>query len=75
MERMEQELSDPQTRKVVANALAKAMGDTYDISLGVVETAANGARRSPATRSHLVRAAQSLGAKVIDEKEDVPDDE
>ena len=75
MERMEQELSDPQTRKVVANALAKAMGDTYDISLGVVETAANGTRRSPATRSHLVRAAQSLGAKVIDEKEDVPDDE
>ena len=75
MERMEQELSDPQTRKVVTNALAKAMGDTYDIRLEVVETAANGARRSPAVRSHLVRAAQSLGAKVIDEKEDVPDDE
>ena len=75
MERMEQELSDPQTRKVIANALAKALGDTYDISLGVVETAANGPRRSPAMRSNLVRAAQSLGAKVIDEKEDVPDDE
>ena len=75
MERMEQELSDPQTKKVIANALAKALGDTYDISLGVVETAANGSRRSPATRSHLVRAAQNLGAKVIDEKEDVADDE
>ena len=75
MERMEQELSDPQTKKVIANALAKALGDTYDISLGVVETAGNGPRRSPAMRSNLVRAAQSLGAKVIDEKEDVPDDE
>ena len=75
MERMEQELSDPQTKKVIANALAKALGDTYDISLGVVGTAANGPRRSPAMRSNLVRAAQSLGAKVIDEKEDVPDDE
>ena len=75
MERMEQELSDPQTNKVIANALAKALGDTYDISLGVVETAGNGPRRSPAMRSNLVRAAQSLGAKVIDEKEDVPDDE
>ncbi len=75
MERMEQELSDPQTRKVIANALAKALGDTYDISLGVVGTASNGPRRSPAMRSNLVRAAQNLGAKVIDEKEDVPDDE
>ena len=75
MERMEQELSDPQTKKVIANALAKALGDTYDISLGVVGTAANGPRRSPAMRSNLVRAAQNLGAKVIDEKEDVPDDE
>ena len=75
MERMEQELSDPQTKKVIANALAKALGDTYDISLGVVETAGNGPRRSPAMRSNLVRAAQSLGAKVIDEKEDVPRDE
>ncbi len=75
MERMEQELSDPQTRKVIAGALAKALGDTYDISLGVVETAANGPRRSPAMRSHLVRAAQNLGAKVIDEKEDDPHDE
>ena len=75
MERMEQELSDPQTRKVVTNALAKALGETYDITVDVVETAANGPRRNPATRSHLVRAAQNLGAKVIDEKEDVPDDE
>ena len=75
MERMEEELSDPQTRKVVTNALAKALGETYDISVGVVGTAANGPRRSPAMRSHLVRAAQSLGAKVIDEEEDVPDDE
>ena len=75
MERMEQELSDPQTRKVIANALEKALGDTYDISVGVVDKAANGPRRSPAMRSNLVRAAQSLGAKVIDEKEDVPHDE
>ncbi len=74
-ERMEQELKDPKVRKVVSNALAKALGETYDISVGVVGTAANGPRRSPAMRSHLVRAAQSLGAKVIDEKEDVPDDE
>ena len=75
MERMEQELSDPQTRKVLKNALAQALGGPYDISVGVVDTAANGPRLSPARRSHLVRAAQSLGAKVTDEKEDVPDDE
>ena len=75
MERMEEELSDPQTRKVLTTALAKALGGPYDVSVGVVESAANGPRRSPAMRSNLVRAAQSLGAKVIDEKEDVPDDE
>jgi hypothetical protein len=75
MERMEEELSDPQTRKVLTTALAKALGEPYDISVGVVGTAVNGPRRSPAMRSHLVRAAQNLGAKVIDEKEDVPDDE
>ena len=75
MERMEEELSDPQTRKVLNDALAKALGEPYDIGVGVVEGATNGPRRSPAVRSHLVRAAQNLGAKVIDEKEDVPDDE
>ena len=75
MERMEEELSDPQTRKVLTTALAKALGGLYDVSVGVVESAANGPRRSPAMRSNLVRAAQSLGAKVIDEKEDVSDDE
>ena len=75
MERMEEELSDPQTRKVLNDALAKALGEPYDIGVGVVDGAGNGPRRSPAMRSSLVRAAQNLGAKVIDEKEDVPDDE
>ncbi len=75
MERMEEELSDPQTQKVLKNALANALDGPHHIKVAVVGGGGNGPRQSPALRSHLVRAAQSMGAKVVAEKEEIPDDE
>ena len=75
MERMEEELQDPQTQKVLKTALSNALDGPYDIRVVMMAGGANGPRQSPAKRSHLVRAAQAMGAKVVAEKEVAPDDE
>ena len=70
MERMEEELQDPQSRKVLMDALAEALDGPIDIRLSVVEGRGNGPDQKVAQTSHLVRAAQAMGARVVDEKED-----
>ena len=70
MERMQEELDDPPTRKVVLEALANLMGREYDVKLSVLgEDSANGAS-SAADKSHLVRAALNMGATIVEERED-----
>ena len=75
MERMQEELEDPQTRKVLEDALAKALDGPHNIVVSVVEGRGNGPRQSASQRSHLVRAAQAMGARVVGEKEDEEHDE
>ena len=69
MERMQEELDDPPTRKIVLQALANVMGREYDVKLAVMgEDSANGAS-SAAEESHLVRAALNMGATIVEERE------
>ena len=70
VERVEQELSDPETRRAVQEVLARVMGSPYDVqvSLAAADNDATGRRAS--RRSQLVRAAQAMGARVVDEKEE-----
>ena len=75
MERMQEELEDPQTRKVLEDALAKALDGPHNIVVSVVEGRGNGPRQSASQRSHLVRAAQAMGARVVGEKEEEEHDE
>ena len=72
VERMEQELNDPETRRVVNEVFAKVMDDSYEIQPSLAATGANASQQSAAQRSHLVRAAQAMGARVVDEKEEEP---
>ena len=69
-ERMEQELDDPQTRRLVENAFATVLGDSYKIQVSEARGSDSRPRSNPAQRSHLVRAAIALGAQVSGEKED-----
>lgn len=75
MERMEEELSDSQTQKIIKNALEPSLEGNYDIKVGLVDGSPNGPQQNPATSSPLVRAALAMGAKVVGEKEEVTNDE
>ena len=69
MERMQEELDDPPTRKIVLQALANIMGREYDVKLTVLgEDSANGASGT-AEESHLVKAALNMGATIVEERE------
>ena len=70
MERMQEELADPQSRKVLREALQDALDGSYEIEVSATEGQLNGPRPSPSQRSHLVRAAQAMGAQVVAEKEE-----
>ena len=74
MERMQQELEDPKTRKTLGDTLAKALGGPHEIAVSVIEGRDNGPKQSPSQRSHLVRAAQAMGARVVGEKEEADDE-
>ena len=68
LERMEQELEDPQGMKMINDAVLKSLGASYQLKLTLAND--NGAASTPATtRSPLVRAALSMGARVIEERE------
>jgi len=69
-ERMQEELDDPQASSVLRDAFAQAMGEPYEIRAAGVGGTENGVRQSAAQRSHLVRAAQAMGAQVVGEKEE-----
>jgi DNA polymerase III gamma/tau subunit len=74
-ERMEEELADPPTRKMLTDMLEKALDGPYDIKVSLVDGQVGGPKQNAARRSHMVRAAQAMGAKVVGEKEEESDDE
>ena len=70
VKRVEEELADPLTRKAVQEVLAQMMNGPYEIRASLLG-GENGPRGSGAARrSPLVRAAQAMGARVVDEKEE-----
>ncbi len=75
MERMEEEIGNPNSRRLVQDAVQKVMGNKYEIKLALVDGQSNGPQQSVAQKSHLVRAARMMGARVVGEKEETPNDE
>lgn len=75
MERMQEEIGDPNSRQIIEDAVRKVMGDPYKIEIALAEGHGNGPKQSAAQKSHLVRAARMMGARVIGEKEEASDDE
>jgi len=75
MERIEEELKDHGSRGTIEEAVAKVLGGKYDIKVVAAGGQSNGPRQTPARRSHLVRAAQSMGAKLVSEREEDSHDE
>ena len=70
VERVQEELGNPVTRREVEETLERIMGNPYRIEAAVSETDNHKSQRSAADRSPLVRAARSKGAQVVGERED-----
>ena len=68
MERMQEELDDPQGRRGVEEALASTLGTPYQLKLVLSEDDGSGGV-SVTTQSSLVRAAINLGARIVEERE------
>ena len=75
MERMQEEFDDPASRKLVRDAVQSALGSEYEIQVSLADGGGNGPKQNVAQKSHLVRAARMMGARVIAEKEETPNDE
>lgn len=74
VERMQGELEDPHVRGQVKEVLSQLMDDPYEIQVSLAKAENNSPRQNVAQRSHLVRAAQAMGARIIDEKEENHDE-
>ena len=70
MERMQEEMDNPESRRTFLDAVAKALGSTSPSNLAF--TAANGQQAvSRGIDSPLVKAAMNRGGKILDERDDV----
>ena len=70
LERMEEELEDPASRKRMVEALAAAFGEGCEYRLTLANgQQSNGNANKTAQQSPLVRAALGMGARIIQEQE------
>ena len=70
VERLQQELDNPESKRALDDAIAKAMGGGFKVEVALSETANGvGVRRASQT-SHMVQAAQAMGARIIGEREE-----
>lgn len=72
VDRLQQELDNPESRRALDDAIAKAMGGKFQVKVMFVNGSSGSGSQSAAQNSHLVRAAMSMGARVISEKEAQP---
>jgi len=70
MERLQEEMDDPQTRRTVQEALAKAVGSTsiFEIALSQEEDSTSSVKEAG---GYLVRAAIGMGGRVIQETKEI----
>ena len=71
LERMQEEMADPGSRRQVTEAVAAAFGATYELRLTLAN--GNGATANTvktAQQSSLVRTALGMGARVLEEIEE-----
>jgi len=70
LERMREEMADPQTSKVLKETFDRAMDGSYEIRAVAAGQPGGGDGQSATQRSNLVRVAQAMGARVVSEKEE-----
>ncbi len=69
VERMKSELSDPNVKKGLEDALESVLGKKMGVEIKLADDDSVRRSKPVSQRSHLVRAAQAMGARIIQEKE------
>ena len=69
VERMKSELSDPNVRKGLEDAVESVLGKKMGVEIKLTDDDSVRMSKPVSQRSHLVRAAQAMGARIIQEKE------
>ena len=70
VERMQQELDIPESKRALYDAIATAMGTKYEVQVALSDGANGSGARRASQASHLVQAAQAMGARVVNEREE-----
>ena len=70
VERLQQELDNPESKRALDQAIANAMGSKYEVQVALSDGGNGGGTRSASQSSHLVQAARAMGARVVYERED-----
>jgi len=70
VDRMRQELEDPETRKIVKEVFAGVMEGPYEVEVSLAADEDTRPNKSAAQQSHLVRAVEAMGGRVVDEQEE-----
>ncbi len=70
VERLQQELDNPESKRALDDVIANAMGSKFQIEVALSDGANGVGMRRASQTSHLVQAAQAMGARVIGEREE-----
>ena len=70
VERLQQELDNPESKRALDDAIAKAMGSMFQVEVALSNGANGAGMRRASQSSHLVQTAQAMGARVISEREE-----
>ena len=70
VERMQQELDIPESKRALYDVIANAMGSKYQVEVALSNGGNGAGVRRASQASHLVQAAQAMGARVIGEREE-----
>ena len=68
-DRMREELQNPDVTRQLRDVINGAMGDEYEV-VPELDPGTNGSTLRQAGQSPLVRAAQSMGARIVEQRED-----
>ena len=69
IDRIKSELDDPSVMVQVTESVEKTLGKKFEIDILLKGQSASNQGKPASQRSHLVRAAQSLGARIVEERE------
>ena len=68
LERINSELEDAVVKGEMERIVEEVLGKRYDVKAELMSSESSSFGKPAAQRSHLVRAAQSLGARIVEEK-------